>query len=161
MASLTKLRFPTGANSGVQIAFEGPIFAPNRDKVFDHNVRDLMAELARWGQERIRGRIEAAGHPRTALTYQGRVKALTGHEWRRTAVVSPVYRGKPVKEAIATLARAHEVEYGQRPHHPWPRKGKPNEPLGRGKGSKSVAKTRSEMRQWWTANGSRILKGLT
>lgn len=146
---------PRDRTNTVTVRFEGPFFTGNPiDKLAD-NTRDVMEQIAEWGEARVKERIGSAGSGRTRNSYRGRVVSLGGKKWRRTAVISPNTTGLSAKEAISLMAGAHELEYGHaknRTRH---------DPLGKGRGGKhAVSRTKTELNRWRKGFPD-LLKGLT
>lgn len=142
------------AKAGITVRFDGPFFTGDPAKKIDENRRQLMADIAQWGEARVKERLTGAGSGRTRNAYRGRVVSLSGKTWHQTAVISPNTTGLSSTEARSIMAAAHELEYGHAPgrHR--------HDPLGRGRGRHAISRTKAELTRW-RRNMAEILKGLS
>lgn len=106
------------------VELRGPLFEKDPGKTVLENARDMLAELARYGEQKVRADIAArAGRMAryTGWTYEhvkGRVDSNDGKRWYRHAVVSANTDGMVKAEAIRTKAAASTIE---RRWHPFRR----------------------------------------
>ena len=97
------------------VSHSGPAFERDPARTFRQNVRDMMDEIAEWGEADVQRRIAAIGPlgirtGRTRSRYVGRTHALIGKRWAVTAVVSPSTEGLGRSEAIGVMAAASAIE---------------------------------------------------
>lgn len=71
-------------------AYRGPFFERDPLRTLAENIRDLMERVARTGGAYVRSELDSAGPEGAEVRpfVQGRVRSVSGTEWRSTAVVS-------------------------------------------------------------------------
>lgn len=108
----------------VHVELDGNFFHKDPAKTLYRNIRDLMDQLAEWGEGDVRSQIEThhRGMPNwtgwTLDHVKGRTSSLGGKRWAVSAVVSANTAGMSAKDAIRTKAAAATIE---RRWHPFRR----------------------------------------
>lgn len=108
---------PAGYKSSIKMT--GPFFQGDPGKKFKDNVREFMGALAAEGEKDVRGQLASGEGGRASLRLGlgrvsqhvvGRTKALTGKQWKATAVVSVNNTGLAKGQAIRLMAAASLLE---------------------------------------------------
>lgn len=97
------------------VILEGPIFTKQARLSWLANVRALMDEVARIGQEDVVAQIAAIPPHgirtgRTRARIRGRTESLRKKRWQYNLVISPDISGLDADQAKALLAAASEIE---------------------------------------------------
>lgn len=104
-----------------QIKRDGPFFRGDPAKKFDQNVQAFMEGYAEAGEADVIGQLQTGEGGRMPISngvrpdrvsghVVGRVRALGGKHWHRTAVVSVNNVGLSRQQGIALMAAASAVE---------------------------------------------------
>jgi hypothetical protein len=110
---------PSGFKSS--ITKDGNFFRKNPVKTWRDNVTDFMVTIADEGDKDVTGQLRAGQGGRQTISagvqparvadhVVGRVRSLSGKQWKATAVVSVNSRGLSGKQARALMAAASSLE---------------------------------------------------
>lgn len=102
----------------------GPFFARDPVRTFDRNARDFMEHVRDVGEQDVKEQLRQGEGRRAPLRgispdrvsghVVGRVAALSGKGWSRTAVVSVNGRGLSPRQAVGLMAAAAGIERRER-----------------------------------------------
>jgi len=103
----------------LSVDLSGPFFQGDPGAKLGDNIRRMMAGLAEEGQRLVMGELRAGESSRQALGMglgrvsdhvRGRVKSLTGKQWKASAVISVNNSGLSAAQGIKLMAAASGLE---------------------------------------------------